>query len=154
MSNEIIATNVPDWAVKASKGLVTDNLTSSDFSPPRLKLLAGQSPEVMQGVPGASPGNFWLTILNKNLGQSVTGTPIYRHVSYNIWSPNREQKAPLATASDSIHWDVPNQTFEVRYPNNPTTYIWKTGRTVEESGLGEFGSSQPENPRSRSRRRR
>jgi hypothetical protein len=151
MAQDIATPNasVPDWARKASKHAVADNLSSSDFSPPRLKLLAGQSPEVMQGVPGAVPGNFWLTILNQNLGKTVRGTPIYRHVSYNIWSPNREQKAPLATASDGIHWDVPNQTFEVRFPNGSQTYTWATKRTVEESGLAEFGSSQPENPRSR-----
>ena len=152
MTNDLAKTEaggVPDWARKASKGIHTDNLSSSDFSPPRLKLLAGQSPEVMQGVPGAAPGNFWLTILNKNLGQSVTGTPIYRHVSYNLWSPSREQKAPLATASDGIHWDQPNQIFEVRYPNSSQTYVWKTKRTVEESGLAEFGSSQPDNPKSK-----
>ena len=152
MANDVANANeplVPDYARKASIGGFQDNLRPQDFQPPRLKLLAGQSPEVMQGVAGAVPGNFWMTILNQNLGKSVTGTPIWRHVSYNIWSPNREQKAPLATSSDGVHWDVPNQVFEVRFPNNSRTYTWRTMRTVEESGLGEFGSSQDDNPRSR-----
>ena len=55
---------------------------------------------------------------------------------------------PLAVASDGVHWDIPNQTFEVYFPNNRTPYKWATKRTVAESGLDKFGSSRPEDPRS------
>ena len=70
--------------------------------------------------------------------------------SYVLWNPTKglDSKVPLAVASDGIHWDIPNQTFEVYFPNNRTPYKWATKRTVAESGLDKFGSSQPDNPRS------
>ena len=70
--------------------------------------------------------------------------------AYVLWNPTKglDSKVPLAVASDGIHWDIPNQTFEVYFPNNRTPYKWATKRTVAESGLDKFGSSQPDNPRS------
>jgi hypothetical protein len=155
MPNEIsqpAETSLADYLRKRSTGAALGNIDSSDLKPPRLKVLAGQSPEVTDGLVGAIPGNFWITILNANLGPSVVGTPILLRKSYQLWaprSPGMEQKGPLATASDGIHWDVPNQTFEVRFPMNPKVYKWFTKNTVFENGLNKFGSSQPENPKSK-----
>ena len=78
-----------------------------------------------------------MTILNQNRGQSVTGSPILLRKSYHVWAPKSagsDQMGPLATASDGVNWDVPNQSFDVRFPNNPRTYTWKLGRTVTETG--------------------
>ena len=143
---------VPAWAREKSTGASFGNISASDLKPPRLKVLAGQSPEVMDQVPGAVPGNFWVTILNKNLGQSVTGVPIFLRKSYQLWAPKMpgsEQKGPLATASDGIHWDVPDQVFEVRFPGNPRTYKWHIKKTVAENGMHRFGSSQDDDPKSK-----
>jgi hypothetical protein len=156
MSNDLTqktqSGGVPDWARKASTGASLGNIDSSDMKPPRLKILAGQSPEVTDGVPGAVPGNFWMTILNVNLGQQVTGSPIMLRKSYQLWAPRApgvEQKGPLATASDGIHWDQPNQQFEVRFPGNPKTYVWRILNTVAENKMHKFGSSQDDNPKSK-----
>jgi hypothetical protein len=156
MTSEITKTEtggVPDWMRAKNSGATLGNIDSSDLKPPKLKLLAGMSPEVMDGIPSATPGNFWMTILNINLGQAVVITPILLRKSYHIWAPktpaNAEQKGPLATASDGIHWDNPNQTFEVRFPNNPTVYKWKIGKMVTEGNTHRFGSSQPEDPKSK-----
>jgi hypothetical protein len=152
MSNDIAITGsgVPDWARKASTGISFGNIGKDDLKPPRLKVLAGQSPEVMDGTPGAVPGNFWMTILNVNLGKEVTGTPILHRKSYFIWAPRMagsDQKGPLAVASDGEHWDTPNQKFEVWLDGRK--YVWETKRTVFENGLHRFGTQQPENPKSK-----
>jgi hypothetical protein len=157
VTNDITKTEsggVPAWMRKASTGASFGNIDASDLKPPRLKVLAGQSPEVMDGTPGAVPGNFWVTILNLNLGTSVTGTPIFLRKSYQLWAPRgvggpAEQKGPLATASDGIHWDVPNQVFEVRFPGNPRVYKWHIKSTVFENKMHKFGSSQDDNPSSK-----
>ena len=153
MANELTEreqTGVPDWMKRASTGATLGNIDSSDLKPPKLKLLAGMSPEVMDGIPGAQPGNFWITILNQNLGQSVIITPILLRKSYHIWAPKTgETKGPLATASDGIHWDQPNQTFEIRFPNNPNPYKWTIGKLVTDHGVNKFGSSQPDDPKSK-----
>ena len=155
MTNDLAKTEaggVPAWARKASTGASFGNIDASDLKPPRLKLLAGQSPEVMDSTPGAVPGNFWMTILNMNLGPSVTGTPILLRKSYQVWAPkasNSEQKGPLATASDGIHWDQPDQTFQVKHFGNPKTYTWKIGKRVTDYSMTKWGSSQDDDPKSK-----
>jgi hypothetical protein len=154
MANELTETGgVPAWMRQKSTGVSLGNIDGSDLKPPKLKLLAGMSPEVMQGTPGAAPGNFWLTIHNLNLGQSVVITPIIVRKSYQLWAPktpaNAEQKGPLATSTDGIHWDQPNQIFEVRFPNNPRVYKWKIGKLVTDFNMHRFGSSQDDDARSK-----
>ena len=157
MANEIEprqerSTNISEFLRKESTGASFGNIDASDLKPPQLKLLAGQSPEVIDGIPGALPGNFWITILNQNLGQSVVGSPILLRKTYQVWAPKApgsDQKGPLAVASDGINWDVPNQSFEVRFPGNPRLYTWKLGRTVAETGAHKFGSQQDDNSSSK-----
>ena len=143
---------VPDFLRKMSTGTSFGNIDASDLKPPRLKVLAGQSPEVLDGVPNALPGNFWVTILNLNLGPSVIGSPILLRKTYQVWAPKTpgsSQSGPLATSSDGINWDVPNQSFEVKFYGNPRIYTWKIGKTVAETGAHKFGSSQDDDPKSK-----
>jgi hypothetical protein len=162
MSNELTerteSGGVPDWMRKASTGVKIGNIDASDLKPPRLKILAGMSPEIMDGVPGAQVGKFWMTILNRNLGDSVTGSMILLRKSYHVWAPRGgsvlkgavgDQKGPLATSSDGIHWDQPNQTFEVRHQGNPSVYTWKIGKLVSDYKANKFGTSQEDDPRSK-----
>jgi len=157
MANEVARTEsaeVPQWMRAASTGASMGNIDQSDLKPPRLKILAGQSPEIMDRTPGAQVGNFWMTILNMDFGPSVSGTPIFLRKSYQLWAPkglpgDGGQKGPLATASDGIHWDVPNQVFEVRFPGNPRVYKWRVKSTVFENKMHKFGSSQDDNPNSK-----
>ena len=72
--------------------------------------------------------------------------------SYQVWAPKApgsDQKGPLAVASDGINWDVPNQSFDVKFLGNPRTYTWKLGRTVTETGAHKFGSSQDDDKSSK-----
>ena len=146
---EIKDAGVPAWMRAKSSGAQIGNLDASDIKPPEVKLLQATSPECAE-QPGARAGEFWLTGQNLNLGPEIVGTPIILKKSFVLWNPTKslDFKGPLATASDGIHWDIPNQVFDVRYPNNPTVYKWTTKRTVAESGLDKFGSSRPEDPRS------
>lgn len=150
MSNELTNRNdTPKWAVTESTGAVLGNLNSDDIKPPEVKLLQATSPEAAE-QPGARAGEFWLTGQNVNLGPEIVGTPIIVRKTYVIWNPTKslDTKGPLAVASDGIHWDVPDQEFEVFYPNNPKGYVWRTKKTVAESGLAQFGSSRPEDKKS------
>jgi hypothetical protein len=158
MSNEIAkpeSVGVPDWARKASTGAKIGNIDAGDLKPPRLKILAGMSPEITEGTPGAMVGQFWMTILNRNLGPAVTGSLVLLRKSYHVWPPRGgsvmgvDQKGPLATATDGVHWDQPNQKWEVRLQGNPTVYTWKIGKLVTDFKADKFGSSQDDDPRSK-----
>lgn len=141
--------NVPAWMRQKSSGASIGNLGAQDIKPPEIRLLQATSPETAE-QPGAVAGQFWLTGQNINLGPEIIGTPIILKRTFVIWNPTKSAdfKGPLAVASDAVHWDLPDQVFTVYYPNNPTKYVWKTKRTVAESGLDKFGSSRPEDPRS------
>jgi hypothetical protein len=158
MSNELTEKSVggvPDWMRKASTGVKIGNIDASDLKPPRLKILAGMSPEVIEGTPGATVGHFWMTILNRSLGPSVTGSLILLRKSYHVWAPRGgsvagvDQKGPLATATDGVHWDQPNQKWEVKFQGNPTVYEWKIGKLVTDFKADKFGSGQDDDPRSK-----
>jgi hypothetical protein len=153
MSNELTNREggeiIPAWAKQKSSGASLGNLGAEDIKPPQIKLLQATSPECAE-QPEARPGCFWLSGPNINLGQEVIGTPIILNRTYVVWNPTKslDSKAPLAVASDAVHWDIPDQTFTVYFPNNPSAYTWQTKRTVAESGLDKFGSSRPDDPHS------
>lgn len=154
MSNEISnieSSNIPAWMRKASVGAKIGNIDSSDLKPPQLKMLAGMSPEVMNAIPGANPGNFWMTIFNQNLGHEVSGSLIILRKSYQVWAPKggTDQKGPLASSTNGIRWDIPNQTFEVRLPNVTKPIKWKIGTLVTDFGVNKFGSQNPDDPNSK-----
>ncbi len=118
---------------------------------PRLKLLQATSPECAEYPREAIPGEFWHTTLTQSLGSELLGVPLFRRQSYTLWTPKGvpgQDGGVLARARDSIHWDPPDGVFNVRFPNNPKIYTWKTARTVKESGLAKFGSSRIDDPQS------
>ena len=151
MSNDLTEKDeaVPQWMKAKSTGAVLGNLDANDIKPPEVKLLQATSPECAE-QPNARPGEFWLTGQNINLGPEILATPIILKKTYVIWNPTKsmDSRIPLAVASDGIRWDIPDQEFVVRFPNNPQAYVWKTKRTVAESRLDQFGSSRPEDPHS------
>jgi hypothetical protein len=119
---------------------------------PRIKLLQATSPECASFPGRAMPGEFWHTTMEVSLGSEMIGVPIKRRQSYVLWAPRSpgETRGMLAKAVDypHYHWEPPNTEFQVRFPMNPKTYTWNTRTTVKESGLAEFGSSRPDDPKS------
>ena len=109
MANEVTeqrSTNVSEFLRKQSTGASFGNIDASDLKPPQLKLLAGQSPEVTDGIPGALPGNFWMTVLNMNLGPSVVGSPILLRKTYQVWRrkrPGRIRKGHSQSQATAFH---------------------------------------------------
>jgi hypothetical protein len=54
----------------------------------------------------------------------------------------------LSVSRDGKTWDPPEGEFQVRFENNPNVYTWRLKPSVAESGLTEFGSSRPGDPKS------
>lgn len=137
---------IPDFLQEYSGPSGLEGLGREDFKLPVLKVLQGTSPETRE-FDEAEAGLFWATSTRQVLGQElfVTVASVKRRVT--LWAP-REMKAKrmLARSNDCVHWDKPNQEFEIRHkhaPNKPV--IWKTKSSVQHSGLTNWGTSDPSN---------
>lgn len=148
-----VATVAPSF-MKGDAGLGTEQLQSSDLEIPRLVLLQSLSKQVVAGDERA--GVFYHTILEEQVGekgQPLRVVPIYADIKYILWRPRHEGGGILARAEKQadgkFHWNIPNASFDVKpYKDRPTVVKWETKNTIEDSGLGSFGSSDPNDPNS------
>lgn len=122
-------------------------LDTTDFIIPRVKLLQKISPEV-ETFNNAVPGIFWLNVLDQPLGSTLDFIPISNRKRYLLMAPmGGSPKGILARADDGVHWKPAAGEWQVSWPKGPRKPVtWKTAETVRESGLGEFGTQDPDNP--------
>lgn len=121
------------------------NVTSQDIIVPRLKIMQGTSPE-LQDNPDLRLGNLYHSLLGESLGNEIEVCVLQIQRSIELWAPRDDERGVLARSTDGIHWDKPNQEFEVIIKRK--RHVWKTMGSVGESGLAEFGSSNPDDPNS------
>lgn len=133
---------VPDYLRDYQKGRI-GNIDSSDKVIPRIKLIQAISPELQDFPDQAKAGQFWHPIAQQNLGPTLKAIPILVRKSYVLWAPRNDDRGILARALDAIHWDPPDAEFTVKPKGAPNPIVYRTAKTVAESGLGEFGSSVP-----------
>lgn len=122
------------------------NVDASDRIIPRIKLLQAISPEVTE-TEDAKAGEFWHNLAEVSLGKSLRFIPIIVRKGYTLWAPRGDSRGILARANDGIHWDIIGE-WEVKLKGVKNPIKWKTAPTVAESGLGKFGSSNPEDEKS------
>tara|TARA_R110000824_G_scaffold244541_3_gene433320 strand:- start:74 stop:892 length:819 start_codon:yes stop_codon:yes gene_type:complete len=142
-------------AKKASADLVPDYLADyagegtenvSDLTiVPRIKLLQGLSPEVVDD--GEKAGEFWHTVAESSIGDTIQMVPVYVSQSVLLWRPRKDGGGILARADDGIHWDRPDMSFDVKLDTGQKV-TWNTGKNVQRSGLTEFGSMNPDDSNS------
>lgn len=124
-----------------------EGIDSSDIARPVVRLLQATSKVIVEdGNPEAKPGNFWLAGADLNLGPSFDFVICANRKRFLLMAPINDSRGVLARADDGIHWTPPDQEFEVRLKNIKQPVKWRTAKTVKESGLAEFGSSNPSDP--------
>lgn len=126
----------------AGKGL--EKLGRGDFEVPRIQLMQAISPEV-ETFDAAQPGHFWHSMAERDLGESLMIVPVFVDVRYILWRPRNEGGGILARADDGIHWSPPDAEFNVKLRSGKHV-TWHTAPTVAESGLDQWGSSDPDDP--------
>lgn len=148
---ETKAVSVPTAAVpsfmKGDAGKGTEHLSSSDYEMPRIKLMQGLNDE-LQAHDDLKSGDFFHTLAEVGLGQSVQIVPIYISKRYVLWRPRVDGGGILARADDSIHWSPPSGQFEVKVTKEGKKATWKLARTVSESRLDQWGTYDPSDPQS------
>lgn len=132
----------------------TENIDNEDVTIPRLKIAQAISDEVKEGT--AKEGALFLNVTGQSLWNP--GDPplpaliVAQSKEYILWRPRQDESGGLlarakpirdqATGHTRYQWDQPNQSFDVRVEGK-VKVTWKTGRYVDEDGLGDWGSEIP-----------
>lgn len=130
-------------------GAGRENIRQQDIEVPRLKLIQGISPE-LQEYNELRAGNFLHTASETIFDEPFLAVPIFMDKRYILWRPRDEGGGILARADDGEHWSPPNVEFTVKLDRKDggKTVTWRTARTVTESGLADWGSLNPDDPKS------
>lgn len=139
------AGSVPAHLQNSDRGSKLAGMDSTDFIVPRIKLLQGISPEV-EAFDEAKSGNFWLNVLDIALGDSFRFIPINNRKRFLLLPPIGDDRGVLARADDGRTWNTKG-SWDVKLKNMKTPVTWTIDDLdVRKSGLGEFGSSNPDDP--------
>jgi DNA polymerase I-like protein with 3'-5' exonuclease and polymerase domains len=122
------------------------NIDATDMIIPRLKLLQGLSPEVKENPREFFQGEFYHSALGECMGPSLKVIPLQIRKSHELWAPRDSGEGLLASCNDGVHWDKPHTKFRVRIKGREI--VWDTKGSLEESGLDQFGTSDPGNSKS------
>ena len=146
-SNQVAAsqTNVPTF-MKDKAGAGTEGIETRDMEMPRIKLVQGTDQELIAAHDGLKVGDFFHTLAEINLGDALDIVPIHISKRVVLWRPRPPIDAGgiLARADDAVHWQPANKEFTVKIDKKGNTVTWKTAKTVEESGLLEWGTYDPD----------
>jgi hypothetical protein len=139
---------VPEYLKNYKGGEGLTQMGGADLVIPRIKLLQGLSPEP-QAFESAKAGQYWHNVLNESLGTSFRFIVCFDRKRHILSVPlGGTPEGVLARSDDAVHWNPPNSSWEVRLPGTKKSITWRTKPTVKESGLDQYGSSDPEDPRS------
>lgn len=134
--------DLPAYLAGNDKGTRLQHLDMNDFVVPRIKLLQGLSEEV-KNFEDAKAGEFWVTVADKPLGSSFDMIVCANTKRMLLLAPIDDGRGILARADDCKHWSPSEGEFEIKIKNVKEKVIWKLAPTVAESGLAEFGTSNP-----------
>jgi len=134
--------------MQGKQGAGLEALDQGDYEVPRIQLIQAVSEQAQDGR--AKPGDFWHTVLEEVLGDTLTIVPIYTSKAYILWRPRPPVDAGgiLARADDGVNWSPANVEFEVKIDKKGNTAKWRTAPTVKESGLDQWGTFDPTDPKS------
>ena len=150
MAKTAVATRKADASVapaflKDYAGQGQPNIDRSDLEIPRLKLMQALSPELTE-FDALKSGDFFHTSAEHIFHGPFIGVPIYFEKRYILWQPRDSGGGILARADDGVHWSPSDASFTVKLDKKdggaPVT--WKTGKTVQQSGLANWGTMNPD----------
>ena len=121
-------------------------LGQGDYKIPRMLLLQPLSPAVRSFKGEAIPGSFWHNVLNTSLGTSFSFVPIIARKRIIVWRPRGDDDGGiLAYSEDGVNWvSGANSTFKIKLKGKAEPVEWRTGKNVLNSGLLNWGTSDPD----------
>lgn len=140
--------NLPDF-MRQDADLGKGDILMQDLEVPRLKLMQGTSKEI-QEYNDLKPGHFFHTTAEEIFSEPFPVVPLYMTRTYLLWRPLESGGGILARADDGIHWSPGEAEFTVKLDKKDGGHevVWKTAKTVQESGLANWGTLNPDDPNS------
>jgi hypothetical protein len=135
--------------MRGDAGMGKENIGRDDLETPRLKLIQGLSPE-LESYNDLRPGNFFHTASETIFDQPFRAVPVYMDRRFILWRPRDSGGGILARADDGIHWSPAGGKFEVTLDKKDggNKVVWTMAKTVQESGLANWGTMNPDDPNS------
>lgn len=138
------AVALPDY-MKKYAGAGGEHADASKLEIPRIQLLQALSPQVESGEMKA--GSFFHSVTEEELPPEMVMIPLLFRSQFILWNPRENGGGILARADDGKHWTPPDAEFSVKI-DKKTTVTWKTKPTVQESGLANWGTYNPNDAQS------
>lgn len=139
---------VPDY-MRGDIGAGKENIGTEDLQVPRLKLIQGTSKE-LQVYNELRVGDFFHTASEMIFNEPFPVVPLYMEKRFILWRPLDDGGGILARADDGVHWSPSEGQFTVKldrvYGGKQVT--WKLARTVQQSGLSNWGTMDPDDKNS------
>lgn len=139
------ASAVPAYLQGTNGGSSLAGIGRDDIALPSIRLLQSTS-EQPRSFDDARPGIFWHTGFDMPLGTSLDFIICANRKKYMLMAPINDTRGVLARAEDGVNWVPPRGEFEVKLKGVKNPIKWKLAPTVAESGLAEYGSSNPDDP--------
>jgi hypothetical protein len=139
------SSNIPAYLQGAAQGSQLSGVDQSDVALPSIRLLQAVS-EAVSTFDDATPGVFWHTGFDMPLGRSVDFIICANRKKYLLMAPLTDGRGVLARAEDGVNWAPSEGSFEVKLKNVKKPVVWNLRPTVEESGLAQFGTFNPDDP--------
>jgi hypothetical protein len=124
-----------------------DNLDADDLQIPRLKLIQGVSPE-LEEFNELRAGNYFHPAAEWIFDEPFRAVVLFMDKRYILWRPRDDGGGILARADDGVHWSPGQGEFEVKLDKKDggATVKWKLAKTVQQSGLANWGTMNPNDP--------
>lgn len=138
--------NLPSY-LQNYEGPVEDVMTQDDIVLPRIRLLHGTS-EAVEHFDTAIPGTFWHTGIDDTLGDTFEFVVAAFQKRFMLLAPREDGQGVLAVARDGKTWDRTGE-WEVSQKGVNGKIKWAIHDTdVHRSGLNEYGTWNPADPKS------
>ena len=149
---------LPDYLADFNGRTGAEDIGMDDVTVPRIALGQGTSPQVKDPSSDIEDGDIFVNLGDMLLAKKeekldfvLIADPT---TEYMLWKDRKDNgggllaRAPAIKQPDGsiVHvWDKPNAKFENKIEGK-VKVVWETGITVEEDGLGNRGSANPDDP--------
>lgn len=135
--------------MRQDMGLGKESIGRDDIETPRLKLIQGLSPE-LEEYNELRAGNFFHSAAEMIFDEPFRAVAIYMDTQYILWRPRGDGGGILARAADGVNWSPSSGQFTVTLDKKDggEQVTWKLAPTVQKSGLANWGTLNPNDPKS------